>query len=216
MESCEPRGLRLACGIVWSLDAGITITILLGILRAAQIAPGVTDILLRPSYSLLPVVYGMRIPSSAALAFTDAGIYGLLVFAGMHLWLQARREGFSRATREDRRRGCRVALDAHVFVYGWLKDEPFSETTETLDVGELGGLIPLSVKVVPSQELLLTNLQTDQEMHCRVARAITRKDGKTLAGITFLEESRSFWQIEFLSKAPSSLIESHSLTAPHS
>jgi hypothetical protein len=205
MEASGHRGLRLACEIVWSLDTGITITILLGILRAAQIAPGVTGGLLRLSFYLVRTAYGTRIPSSSALAFSDAAILGLVVFIGMHLWLSRRRRGFG-GVGADRRRGSRVALDAPVFVYGWLEDEPFSENTETLNVGELGGLIPLSVKVVPSQELVLTNLQTEQDMRCRVARAMTGEDGKTLAGFTFLQASPSFWQIEFLTKARRSSI----------
>ena len=128
-------------------------------------------------------------------------IYGLLLFVGIQLWLKRHRIGFGGSAHAERRSGCRVALDAPVFVYGWLGDEPFSENTETLDVGEHGGLIPLSVKVVPSQELVLTNLQTDQDMRCRVARTINREDGRSLAGLTFLEASAGFWQIEFLAKA---------------
>jgi hypothetical protein len=207
MKASDQGGLRLACDIVWSLDAGETITILLALLRAARIAPGVTDTLLRAGFYLLPTLHGQRVFSSAEFAFIDAGIYGLLFFVGMQLWLSRRRLGLGGAARADRRRGTRVALDAPVFVYGWAEDEPFSESTETLNVGELGGLIPLSVKVVPSQELLLTNLQTDQDVPCRVARAITREDGKTLAGLTFLQASPSFWQIEFLSKEPCAAME---------
>jgi hypothetical protein len=210
MKASDHSGLRLACDILWSLDAGEAITLLLGMLRAAQIAPGVTSILLRPGTYLLPAVHGQRIFGSAAFALNDAVIYGLLFFLGLQLWLNRHRLGLGRAARVERRRGSRVALDAPVFVYGWMKDEPFSESTETVDVGELGGLIALSVKVVPSQELVLTNLQTDQDMHCRVARAMTGDNGKTLAGLTFLEASPNFWQIEFVSKAPHLLAEPHS------
>jgi hypothetical protein len=210
MEARAHRRLRLACAIVWSLDAGISFTILLGVLRAAQIALALTNILLRPSFYLLDAVYGATIPSNAAFAFCDAAIYGLLVFVGVHLWSSRHRAGLGGAVHADRRRGSRVSLDARVFVYGWLQDEPFSESTATVDVSELGVLIPLSVKLAPSQELVLTNLQTDQDMRCRVARSITRDDGKSFAGLTFLQASPSFWQIEFLSKAPHSLFEPHS------
>jgi hypothetical protein len=210
MKESGQGGLRLACDVVWSLDAGETITILLALLRAARIAPGMTNILLRPGMALVAAAYGARIPSNAAFAFSDAVIYGLLFFVGMQLWLRRHRVGLGEAARAERRRGSRVALDAPVFVYGWLEDEPFSENTETLNVGELGGLIPLSVKVVPSQELVLTNLQTEQDVRCRVARAMTGEDGRTLAGLTFLQGSPSFWQIEFLAGAPRSSIEPHS------
>jgi len=195
---------------VWSLDAGIAITIVLAIIRASHIALGVTDVLLRPSFYLLPFVYGQRTFSSAVFAFSDVIIYGFLAFVGIRLWPRRRRFGLGGAARAERRRGSRVALDAPVFVYGWVAGEPFAESTETVNVGELGGLIPLSVKVVPSQELLLTNLQTDQDVPCRVARSITREDGKTLAAITFLKAAPSFWQIEFLAKKPQGLSQAHS------
>ena len=210
MRGAVHNGLRLASDIVWSLDAGITITILLAIVRASHVALGVTDVLLRPSFYLLPFVYGQRTFSSAVFAFSDVVIYGALAFVGIRLWPIRERLGLDRAARAERRRGSRVALDAPVFVYGWLADEPFAESTETVNVGELGGLIPLSVRVVPSQELLLTNLQTDQDMRCRVTRSIAREDGKTLAGLTFLQTAPRFWQIEFLAKAPRALSEPHS------
>jgi hypothetical protein len=202
MKASEQGGLRLACEIVWSLDAGVTITILLALLRAAHIAPDATNILLRPGMALVAAVYGASVPSNAAFALSDALIYGLLFFVGVHLWQKRHRPGFGGAVQAERRHGSRVALDAPVFVYGWREDEPFSETTETLNVSELGGFIPLSVKVAPSQELVLTNLQTNQDMRCRVARSTIGENGKSLAGLTFLEASPGFWQIEFLSTAP--------------
>ena len=202
MNASGQGRLRLACEIVWSLDAGVTVTILLALLRAAHILPSVTNILLRPGMALVAAVYGARVPGNAAFALSDAVIYGLLFFVGMQLWLRRHGLGLGGAVQAERRHGSRVALDAPVFVYGWREDEPFSETTETLNVSELGGLIPLSVKVAPAQELVLTNLQTDQDMRCRVARTIKGEDGKSLAGLTFLEASPGFWQIEFLSTAP--------------
>ena len=103
--------------------------------------------------------------------------------------------------RGDRRRACRVQLATPVFVYGWLVDEPFSENTETLNVSATGALIPLSVEVAPSQALILTNLQTNEDLPCHVSRSIRTKDGKTLAGITFSHASSGFWQINFVSSS---------------
>ena len=210
MHTPDQKRLRLAREIVWSLDAGVTITILLAMLRVAHIAPGMTEILLRPASYLLAGAYGNRIPDRVPFALCDAVIYGLLSFVVMHLWSGRSRLERLGPAREDRRRGFRVELATPVFVYGWLADEPFSEDTETLNVSEIGGLIPLSAKVVPSQELILTNLRTDKDMPCRVARSMTREDGKTLAGLAFLEASPSFWQVEFASKTPRSLVEPHS------
>jgi hypothetical protein len=206
----DQKRLRLARAIVWSLDAGVMITILLAMFRVVGIAPGVIEILLRPASYLLAGLYGNRIPDRVAFALCDAVIYGLLSFVVMHLWSGRGRLARLGPAREDRRRGFRVGLATPVFVYGWLADEPFSEDTETLNVSEIGGLIPLSAKVVPSQELILTNLQTDTDMPCRVARSMTREDGKTLAALAFLEASPSFWQVEFASKTPRSLVEPHS------
>jgi hypothetical protein len=126
----------------------------------------------------------------------------LLLVVAIHLWSRRRRP-FSRAPeRKDRRRGSRVALATPVFVYGWLLDEPFSENTATLNVSAVGGLIQLSAKVIPSHELILTNLKTNEDLHCRVARSIRAGDGKTLVGLDFLQASPNFWQIDFVSKSP--------------
>ena len=99
---------------------------------------------------------------------------------------------------KDRRRGHRVALTTPVFVYGWLADEPFSESTETLDVSGNGGLIRLSEPLNLSQELILTNLQTNEDLTCRVARTARMNDGTILAGLHFLRPSPRFWQIDFV------------------
>jgi hypothetical protein len=93
-----------------------------------------------------------------------------------------------------------VALATPVSVYGWIDDQPFSESTETLNVSAGGGLIPLSVSVSPSQELILTNLQTDEDLTCRVTRSTRAPDGKILVGLDFMQVSPNFWQIDFISK----------------
>jgi hypothetical protein len=94
-----------------------------------------------------------------------------------------------------------VALSTSVFVYGWNADEPFSENTETLNVSASGGLIPLSLSVSPTQELILTNLQTNEDLTCRVARLTQTPDGRTLVGLDFVQASPNFWQIDFVSSA---------------
>jgi hypothetical protein len=128
----------------------------------------------------------------------------------MHLWLGRRRPARRSPKQEERRGGFRVALGTPVFVYGWLEDEPFSESTQTLDVSEFGGLISLSAKVVLSQELVLTNLRTDEVIPCRIARTLTGEDGRTIVGLAFLQASPNFWQVEFVSKRLPSSTEPHS------
>ena len=117
-------------------------------------------------------------------------------------WWSRRRQWFSRTPmQKERRRSYRVALATPVFVYGWLADEPFTESTETLNVSAVGGLIQLSARVIRSQELILTNLQTNEDVPCRVARSIQEGDEKTLAGLDFLQDSPKFWQIDFVSRS---------------
>jgi hypothetical protein len=134
-------------------------------------------------------------------------VIALLLVVAIRLWSRRRRP-FSRAPEgKDRRRGFRVALATPIFVYGWLLDEPFSENTATLNVSAVGGLIQLSAKVIPSHELILTNLKTNEDLPCRVARSIRAGDGKTLVGVDFLQASPKFWQIDFVSNSPRSFIE---------
>jgi hypothetical protein len=203
----EHEKLYIAREILLSWVAGIVITLLLAVLRAVHIAPGVTDILLRPGLYLDRAVHGKSALNTVVLALGDGAIYGLLPFVVMHL--RSRRRGpLSRTPeRKDRRRSSRVALATPVFVYGWLADEPFAENTETLNVSAVGGLIQLSAKVIPSHELILTNLKTNEDLPCRVARSIRAGDGKTLVGVDFLQASPNFWQIDFVSNSPRSFIE---------
>ena len=134
-------------------------------------------------------------------------VINLLLVVAIRLWSRRRRPLSRAPERKDRRRGSRVALATPVFVYGWLLNEPFSENTETLNVSAVGGLIQLSAIVIPSQELILTNLKTNEDLPCRVARSIRSRDGKTLVGVDFLQPSPNFWQIDFVSCSPHSFIE---------
>jgi hypothetical protein len=203
----EHEKLYIAREILLSWVAGIVITLLLAVLRAIHIAPGVTDILLRPGLHLARAVHGKSVLNTLVLALGDGAIYGLLPFVVTHLRSRRRRRLSRTPERKDRRRSSRVALATPVFVYGWLADEPFAENTETLNVSAVGGLIQLSAKVIPSQELIITNLQTNEDLACRVARSIENGNGKTLAGLDFLLASPNFWQIDFVSNQPRSSID---------
>src|ERR1700720_5060708 len=64
----------------------------------------------------------------------------------------------------DRRRSRRWSLDISVYVYGHEPGkEPFHEEAHTLHVNANGALLLLSVPVKTGQQLLLTNLLTQQE-----------------------------------------------------
>jgi hypothetical protein len=108
-----------------------------------------------------------------------------------HLGRQAR-EAFPRHIPEQRR-GPRVLAAMPVMLYGRMGGEPFQEHTETIDVSGHGGLVPISTEVSCAQKLILTNLQTNEELACRVARVVRTQQGKTLAGLEFLEPSPHFW-----------------------
>jgi hypothetical protein len=95
---------------------------------------------------------------------------------------------------DDQRRAQRLPIFLPVQVYGKLDGEPFSENSETINVSACGGLVAISASVVRSQKLILTNLQTDQDLTCRVARLIRSERGQVLAGLEFLQSAPDFWR----------------------
>jgi hypothetical protein len=97
----------------------------------------------------------------------------------------------------NRRRDHRVSAFFPVFIYAHSHDEPFIEHAVTLNVSASGGLLSLSRDVVPSQELLIANTQTDEELRCRVARATKTQAGTVLVGFEFLRPAPRFWSIDF-------------------
>jgi hypothetical protein len=112
------------------------------------------------------------------------------------LWRRLRQSNESedsRTLRLEQRRARRVRADMPVLLYGRLADEPFQERTQTIDVSSHGGLFPIAAAVVPSQKLILTNLETNDDLACRVARLIRTDQGATLAAVEFLQPSLRFW-----------------------
>ena len=93
----------------------------------------------------------------------------------------------------EQRRGRRVAASMRILLYGRVEDEPFQEHTQTIDVSSHGGLFPISAAVERSQKLILTNLETDDDLACRITRLVRTKEGETLAGVEFLQPSLQFW-----------------------
>jgi hypothetical protein len=95
---------------------------------------------------------------------------------------------------DDQRRAQRLPIYLPVQVYGKLDGVPFSESTETINVSACGGLVPISAGVVRAQKLILTNLQTDEDLTCRVARLLRSEKGQVLAGLEFLQSAPGFWR----------------------
>jgi hypothetical protein len=105
-------------------------------------------------------------------------------------------EKSSRERIPEKRHAHRVDLSAPVFVYGSINGEPFSEISKTLDVCVKGALVATSVDMVPEQRVLLTNLQTQRDLECRVVRIDAHRGA---AALEFLEPCPGFWCIDFAS-----------------
>lgn len=103
----------------------------------------------------------------------------------------------------DQRCAPRVPVALPVLIYGRMGDEPFQEQAETINVSMRGGLVPIAAEVVHAQKLILTNLQTNEELACRVARLVRTEEGSLLAGLEFLQASPRFWGTAVLSQAAS-------------
>jgi hypothetical protein len=181
--------------ILVSLLLGTSFTLLIAMLRSSRILPESAEVLLRPGAYVARITHANDLGGAVLAALGDGVVYGLIPFLVMGL-LRLRRKSHvvAQATARlvDRRRSSRMPFSAPVFVYGYLRDEPFAETTETLNVSYNGGLVTLSVRPVLAQELVLVNPETDEEMRCRVTR-YTENGGKSMAGVEFLNPSATFW-----------------------
>jgi hypothetical protein len=74
--------------------------------------------------------------------------------------------------------------------------EPFSEQTVTDNISAHGGLLRLSAELGRAQTLLLTNLHTNEDLACRVARRAKTETGRNLIGVEFLRPAPRFWSID--------------------
>jgi len=114
---------------------------------------------------------------------------------------RGRKEKTNGALRLDKRRGPRVPVVMQVFVYGTMQGQPFSELAETANVSPQGGLLELSTEIEGRQPILVTNLQTNEELACRIARSAKTSSGKTLIGLEFLRPSPNFWSVDFSARS---------------
>jgi hypothetical protein len=107
---------------------------------------------------------------------------------------KSKREGLGTGRGVDKRHALRLPVAMHVSIYGRVGREPFSENAETINVCTLGGLVAIATPVRYSQRLILTNLQTNEELACRVARLTRAEDGRRLVGLAFLQPGPRFWR----------------------
>jgi hypothetical protein len=201
MAASETGRLQITRELLLALIAGSAITLMLAMLRAGEVVPGVTDMFLRPG----PYVAGkLGVTGSAGVFLSVLGdgiFYGAIVFLLMRLRPSRRNRMRPQQLKleplTERRRAARLPLKKEVFVYGWNGesngDEPFSENTETLNISAVGGLIPLAAKVALAQKFLLINAESNAELPCRVARTIRTPAGNTIVGFEFSQASGNFW-----------------------
>jgi hypothetical protein len=97
----------------------------------------------------------------------------------------------------EKRRAHRVAASMPVLIYGHSAHAPFAEPTVTTNVSRTGGLIPLSNNVIRFQKLIVTNVQTNEDALCRVARFIPNDDGHNFVALEFIHPTPHFWAIDF-------------------
>jgi hypothetical protein len=94
----------------------------------------------------------------------------------------------------DKRRAQRLPITMPVAVYGYVGEEPFVENTESINVSARGGLLAISAAVSCWQKIILSNLQTDEDVECRVVRLVKSGTGKILVGVEFPEVAPRFWR----------------------
>jgi hypothetical protein len=94
----------------------------------------------------------------------------------------------------DKRRAQRLPITMPVSVYGYVGEEPFLENTESINVSARGGLVAISATVDCRQKIILSNLQTDEDVECRIVRLVKSGTGQMLAGLEFPEVAPRFWR----------------------
>jgi len=94
----------------------------------------------------------------------------------------------------DKRRAQRLPITMPVSVYGYVGDDPFAEITESINVSARGGLVAISANVSCWEKIILTNLQTEEDLECRIVRVIRSGTGQLLAGLEFSDPAPRFWR----------------------
>ena len=77
-------------------------------------------------------------------------------------------------------------------------EKPSPETTKTIMVSANGALIPLRMVVAVGEILTVRNLQTRQEVSCRVVDLeLNNESERTEVGMEFIEPAPRFWSVSF-------------------
>lgn len=98
---------------------------------------------------------------------------------------------------EKKRRTQRVQIMMPVIVRGTARGQAFEEKTQTVTVNAHGCLVLLKTAIDRTQEVMLINSKTAEELPCQVM-FIGQKDGdRVQVGLQFAERSPLFWRIMF-------------------
>ena len=98
---------------------------------------------------------------------------------------------------DTKRRSQRVQIAMPVVVRGLPGSAFFEEKTTTVTVNANGCLVLLKRPVARSEQVLLINPKTVEELPCKVAFIGQKDSGRTQVGLEFSERSPLFWRITF-------------------
>lgn len=100
-------------------------------------------------------------------------------------------------TQKTRRSG-RIKREVPILLIGSDSDGiVFSEETNTVVLSWHGAGIVSKHKLMAEQELVLQDVSTGREAEVRVVGEIAQQEGTHTYGVSFLEETVDFWQMEF-------------------
>jgi len=98
---------------------------------------------------------------------------------------------------EKKRRTQRVQIMMPILIRGVHKGQPFEETTHTVTVNAHGCLVLMKSSVVRTQEVMLVNSKTAEELPCQVMFVGQKEGDRVQVGLQFAERSPLFWRIMF-------------------
>lgn len=101
-----------------------------------------------------------------------------------------------RGRNRRRSRRVRVRIPVAVRLQKSSTKKSIPEKTHTMVVSAHGGLVLLATAVEVDQLVLLENLETNQELLCRVTGVGDSFMGKTQVGLEFIMPAPDFWDLE--------------------
>ena len=102
----------------------------------------------------------------------------------------------------ERRRTCRVRIDAPLFVYGYAGDNPFHEDACTVEIYAHGGLISMHSAVRPGEKLLVMNKGNESTQQCVVLSVRVQRERAFHVGFAFPVPMPQFWQNLEMGRSP--------------